>query len=93
MKDESRNVVTTPTQIGSLVTGHLQHALSTEAETPNPTFDDLLLETLHNTITQEDNDTILGVFTLEEVSTMVFNMGTYKALGPDGFPSAFFQIF
>jgi hypothetical protein len=44
-------------------------------------------------VTQEENDILIGPFTESEVRAAVFQMEHNKALGPDGFPAEFYQVF
>ena len=44
-------------------------------------------------MTQEDNEVLTSEFTKSEVKTIVFQMEHNKALGPDGFPAEFYQVF
>jgi len=46
-----------------------------------------LLNNIPSLIFEEDNANILKPISEEEVRTVVFSMGPFKALGPDGFPS------
>ena len=44
-------------------------------------------------VTQEDNEVLTSEFTESEVKNIVFQMEHNKALGPDGFPAEFYQVF
>ena len=44
-------------------------------------------------VSQEENDVIVSEFTEAEVREAVFQMEHNKALGPDGFPAEFYQVF
>jgi hypothetical protein len=42
-------------------------------------------------ITNSMNEDLCREFTVEEISTALFQIGPLKAPGPDGFPARFFQ--
>lgn len=86
-------MVNTPTQIGLLASDYFQRAYLVPVEAPNPPLDNLLLDPLLATITQDDNNSILCVVTPKEFCLGAFSMGAYKAPSPNGFPPALFQIF
>ena len=50
-----------------------------------------VLSVLINSVTEPMNRLLLEEVSEREVRDAVFNMGSLKALGPDGFPSLFFQ--
>jgi hypothetical protein len=37
------------------------------------------------------NDTLCKEYTDDEINTYLFQIGSIKALGPDGFPALFYQ--
>lgn len=51
------------------------------------------MKNTHIAIIEDDNVTILGFVTQEEVRTKNFNMGVFKSHGLDGFTLASFQEF
>lgn len=57
-----------------------------------PCWEDLL-NCLPPPLLEEDNNLILVPISKEEVKSVVFSMGPFKAPGPNGFPPTFFQDF
>lgn len=93
LKNEVGIEVSNPVQIGRLATNHFQQAYSLLDEVPTPGLVDMLLDPLPTPINREDNISILRAVTYEEVHSVVFSMGAFKAPGLDGFPLDFFQTF
>lgn len=52
-----------------------------------------LINSIPRSIREEENDWILGKISEEEVKKAVFSMKAFKAPGPNGFLTAFFQHF
>jgi hypothetical protein len=44
-------------------------------------------------VSDEENEILIADFTENEVREAVFQMEHNKALGPDGFPAEFYQLF
>lgn len=44
-------------------------------------------------VTDDESESLITMFTQEEVQTVIFQMERNKALGPDGFPAEFYQDF
>ena len=48
-------------------------------------------EVIKPILTQEDDNTLISIPTIEEIKSAHFQIGDLKALGPDGYPTKFFQ--
>ena len=44
-------------------------------------------------VTDDESESLIAMFTQEEVRTVIFQMEHNKAPGPDGFPTEFYQAF
>jgi hypothetical protein len=44
-------------------------------------------------VSSEENESLIADFTENEVREAIFQMEHNKALGPDGFPAEFYQVF
>jgi hypothetical protein len=44
-------------------------------------------------VTETENEILTSPFTMDEIKGAVFQMEHNKALGPDGFPVEFYQVF
>lgn len=56
-------------------------------------FPDHLEGFIHTAILEDDNEHICGIPTLEEIKAILFQMQDLKALGPVGFPVAFYKAY
>jgi len=55
--------------------------------------EETLLESIPNLVSEEGNAFLLSPFSEEEIKKATFDLGGDRALGPDGFPTAFFKKF
>ena len=51
-----------------------------------------VMECIPSIVTESMNQTLTAPISNEEVKEAVFEMGRLKALGPNGFPSVFFNL-
>ena len=79
--------------MGKLVVDHFSKAFKKDNFTGNPVIRRSLINSIPKSLSEEENDLILGKITEEEVKKVVFSMKPFKAPGCDGFPPAFFQHF
>jgi hypothetical protein len=54
-------------------------------------FADAVLDSIHVKVTADMNSDLCKAYTDVEIETALFQMGSTKALGPDGFPALFYQ--
>ncbi|KAL5557491.1 hypothetical protein UlMin_039727 [Ulmus minor] len=80
--------LTSRDQIGQ---AFMQRFLATYDEPIHSEFD--LHHLISPTISDADNALLLSIPDWEEIRTTVFKMGSFKAAGPDGFPSLFFKSY
>ena len=52
---------------------------------------DLVIDNLQARVNDDMNFSLCKIFTDEEISDALFQIGPLKAPGPDGFPARFFQ--
>ena len=79
--------------LGKLVVDYFGEVFKKEDRVGNQVIRRSLINSIPHVIGEEENNIILGNITEEEVKKAMFSMKAYKALGPDGFPLAFFQNF
>ena len=79
--------------MGKHVVEHFSKAFVKDNFVGNLVIRRSLINSIPQILGEEKNNQILGNITKEEVKSVVFSMKAFKALGSDGFPSAFFQHF
>ena len=90
LNDEGGRVLKEREEMGKHVVEHFSKALEKDNFARTPIIRRSLITSIPRIIGEEENNLILGNITEEEVKRVVFSMKSFKALGPDGFPQAFF---
>lgn len=90
--DDNNQEVKDEDSLGILTTNYFATLFRDDSDTRAPAREDLL-NYLPPLLLLEDNNLIMAPISEEEDKTTIFVMGTFKALGPDGFPLTFFQLF
>jgi hypothetical protein len=75
--------------IGDYFTNHFKEIY----KSANPQFPHELEGLIENVISTEENENLCRVPSAEEIRTIVFEMHSLKAPGPDGFPGLFYRSY
>lgn len=59
----------------------------------NPNFLDELQSLFCSSVSSSENDRIMAIPEIKEICSTLFNMGTHKSPGPDGFNPLFFKTY
>lgn len=60
-------------------------------EIENPCEEDSMLDSIPQLVSNNWNNFLLSPFTEEEIKKVDFSLGGDRAMGPNGFPTVFFQ--
>lgn len=76
-------------ELKQLISGYFINLFSSEVQSPDLN----VLSRVHPRVTQEMNTALLATYTAEEVRKALFDIGDFKAPGPDGLHSVFYKRF
>ncbi|XP_059073198.1 uncharacterized protein LOC131874013 [Cryptomeria japonica] len=80
-------------EIGQWTSLYFANAYTNDRASKPTEVSERLLNLIPQVLNEADNELLISRVSKEEVKDAVFAMATFKALGPDGFPPAFFQVF
>jgi hypothetical protein len=89
--EDDQGVVVSVDRLKSHITNYYKNPVGTPEQTKVALMEDQILDIPQ--VTPEENDILIADFTEHEVREAIFQMEHNKALGPDGFPAEFYQVF
>ncbi|KAL6190713.1 hypothetical protein ACLB2K_037107 [Fragaria x ananassa] len=87
MRDDNGNWITTEPEIVAHFNDYFQN-MYTATDLSNV---EEVLSFVENKVTPKINESLMLDVTMEEVNAAVFDLGAFKAPGPDGFSGSFYQ--
>jgi len=89
--EDGSNIITGDAQLKEHITSYFKNLFGPSEMSP-VTLDETQIEDIPQ-VSQIENEYLTESFTQEEVRVAIFQMKHNKALGPDGFPAEFYQVF
>lgn len=87
LKDQQVVRHTSEVSKATIVVSYFQSLFTSSSSKPS----ELITCRVDSRVTSDMNNQLLKAFTPDEIKSAVFQMGLIKALGPNGFPTLFYQ--